>query len=123
MSISICKELDGAGSQRIKRIREVLKAAEKLLEFVQSCSYSLSNIGELSKVVSKLQSQHESEGVQKICEKLTEMIDEVKKPSSQDETAKTEDDAEMEDNDEGESSKAVNKKDKKKKKKKKRGKK
>ena len=120
VSASICNELDGAGTQRIKRIREVLKAAEKLLELVQSCSFSLSNIDELSKVIAKLESQHESESVQTLCQKLTGMIGELGKPVSKEDSDKVdEDDTWMDErDDQGESSKTGNKKSKKKKKKK-----
>lgn len=127
VSSSICDELASARTQRIKRIREVLKAAETLLELVKSCSYSLSNIDDLSKVISKLESQHEDDSVKSICQKLTGSIGELGNQNTKEDadSKMDEDDAEMEDrDDQGESSNAGQKKSKKKKKKKgKRGKK
>jgi len=120
---SICTELKGAGNQRIKRIREVLKAAEKLLEFSKFCSCTLSTIDELSEVTAKLEAEHESEAVQKICEKLTVLIGDVtnNKSSVNDKSAVShdaDDDEEMEDDDEIQSNSKSSSKQKKKKKKK-----
>ena len=124
VSSSIYHELEGAGTQRIKRIREVLKAAEKLIEVVQSFSYSLCNIDDLSTAISKLESQHESDTVKSICKKLSSRIGElghqVSKESS--DSNMNDEDTEMVDRDDQGESSNTGQKNKSKKKKKKKGK-
>lgn len=81
VSATILVVLKSAGTQRFKRIRDMLKATEKLVEFVQAVSYPLSNIDDISEAISKLGFKHEDEPVHAICKKLTSLIADASKKS------------------------------------------
>ena len=115
---SICQTLDDEEMQKAKRVKEVLKATEKVLLFAKANSCSFSNLSELSKVMSKLDSKLSNPSVHKAVEKLETTIEALKSGDN----GNNEEDAEMGETT-GENDNAGGKKDKKKKKKKKRGKK
>ena len=116
--LSIIAGLKDEDMLKAKRVREVLKACEKILEFAKATSMSLPNVDELATTVNDVGTKADGKGIKATVEKLDSLFNALKEASD---VKMDEDEAEERDNaDEGG---GKGKKDKKKKKKKKRGKK
>ena len=106
-----------------KRVREILKACEKILEFATAFNLQLPNLTELEATAAVAATKADGKGVRSAVDKLTPLFAALRDTSTDADGTMEEDNAEKGDStvDEGEGAQA--KKDKKKKKKKKRGKK
>jgi hypothetical protein len=120
---SICTSLKDEDMQKTKRVRDVLKAAEKVLDFAKLSSCPIPDVGDLLQAIGNVEGKLQNQGAKKAIEKVRSIIHELQhEPTSVDDSdfkkgshGGDDDDDENRDNADDDD----NKKDKKKKKKKK----
>lgn len=78
---SICEGLKDGDMQKAKRVRDILKTAEKVLEFAKACRVPLSNVDDLSAAISEANEKVDNQGVKNAIEKIKPMFDALKEDS------------------------------------------
>lgn len=119
--VSIITGLKDDDMLKAKRVREILKACEKILEFSEACGASLPNVEELSATVADVGDKVDGQSVKNAIEKITSLFGALKQDSMDVETKDEEEEAEERDSTPDDDNGGKSKK--KKKKKKRRGKK
>jgi hypothetical protein len=120
---SILEGLKDDDMLKAKRVREVLKACEKILEFAKACDIALPNVDELSTAVAGVSAKMDNKGVKSSVEKVKKYLDSARKDSMDVEKKGEEEEDDDDEERDGNADEGKGKKDKRKKKKKKRGKK
>lgn len=122
---SICASLKDEDMQKTKRVRDVLKAAEKVLDFAKLSSCPIPDFGDLLQAIENVDVKLQNQGAKMAIEKIKSIIHELQhEPMSVDDTedkknSQGEDDDDDDDENRDNAEDDADKKDKKKKKKKK----
>lgn len=75
---SMIAGLKDSEMHKAKRVRDILKASEKLLEFAKASSISLSNVDDLSAAINDVGTKVDNNGVKSAIDKISPMIEALK---------------------------------------------